>query len=80
MTKRGAVPTVETALAMDRQAFAVKLLDTFVRYPLPDRTVRAVPYNYCAVPRLLSSLLPQSRSAQAVAEAVRRALALACGD
>ena len=29
------------------------LMDTFVAYPLPPSDVRVVPYNHCALPRLL---------------------------
>eukprot|EP00966_Prymnesium_polylepis_P304073 7024961-Prymnesium_polylepis.1 len=54
---------------MDRKALAIKIMDTFIRYPLPDRSVRLVPYNYCALPRLLPSW---------VAPAATRLLSVLC--
>ena len=55
MARRGAVPSAEAALALDRRALAIKILDTFVRYPLPPLEVAVVPFNYCALPRVLPS-------------------------
>lgn len=53
LVARGKVRSVEDALAMPRRAFAMKLLDTLVRYPMPPREAALLPYNYCALPRLL---------------------------
>lgn len=53
LVKRGVVASVDSAMAMDRKQLAVKIMDTFIKYPLPDRTVRLNPYNYCALPRLI---------------------------
>ena len=55
LVRRGAVASVEAALRMPRRAFALKLLDTLAAYPLPPAPL--IPYNYCALPRLLRGRL-----------------------
>ena len=67
MARRGAAPSVEAALALDRRALAVKILDTFVRYPLPPLNAALVPFNYCALPRVLPTT-----AAEAAAWMLRR--------
>ena len=64
LARRGAAPSAAAALAMPRRAFALLMLDTFAAYPLPPRPL--VPYNYCALPRLLRGrLAPLGRYAAA---------------
>ena len=53
MVKRGKVASVEAAMALDRRALAVKMMDTFIQYPLPSSEAAVVPFNYCALPRIL---------------------------
>ena len=45
------VGSVDEALRMNRRKLAMLLMDTYIRYPLTPE--RLVPYNYCALPRLL---------------------------
>ena len=35
LAARGAVPSVEAALSMDRLKLALKIMDTFIKYPFP---------------------------------------------
>ena len=49
LVRRGLVSTVAAAMAMDRIALALLIIDTFIPYPLPERWL---PYNYCALGRL----------------------------
>ena len=58
-----ATASVEAALRLERKRLAMLLMDTFIKYPLPEALV---PYNYCALPRLLP------RWAQRVAGALLR--------
>ena len=39
-----------------RLELAIKILDEYIRYPLPSRAVAAIPWNYCAAARLVRSL------------------------
>ena len=58
MIKNG--KTTEEALKkMTRLDLALKLLDTYVKYPLPSKNTAIFPYNYCAIPRLLSGTSAQ---------------------
>jgi len=41
----------EQASTIDRLDLAVMLLDTYIKYPLPDLQHAMVPLNYCALPR-----------------------------
>ncbi|CAK9088781.1 unnamed protein product [Durusdinium trenchii] len=41
----------DQAASMDRLDLAVMLLDTYIKYPLPDLQHAKVPLNYCALPR-----------------------------
>lgn len=41
----------EQAKSIDRLDLAVMLLDTYIKYPLPDLQHAMVPLNYCALPR-----------------------------
>ena len=50
LVELGKVRTVEEAMRMDRLKLSLLLIDTYVHYPLPDKTI---PYNHCALPRLL---------------------------
>jgi hypothetical protein len=53
LVRRGALTSVDAGMRMDRRALSIKIIDTFIKYPLPARDVRVVPYNYCALPGLL---------------------------
>lgn len=55
MVARGALRSIEEGMAMDRKRLALRMIDTFIKYPLPSRDVRLMPYNYCALPRTLPS-------------------------
>ena len=58
MVKRGLVATVEGALGMDRLKFALLILQTYTKYPMPAVDVALLPYNYCALGRLASWTQP----------------------
>lgn len=54
MARRGTVASAEEAMQWDRRALAMKIMDTFIAYPLPPtEAAPLIPYNYCALPRLL---------------------------
>jgi len=53
LRRRGRLSAAEAA-ADDRLLLALRILDTYVRYPLPPRAL--VPYNYCLLPQLLPRL------------------------
>jgi hypothetical protein len=48
--RRGAARSLDALRALPRLDLAFKLLDAFVRYPLP--AAPALPFNYCALPKL----------------------------
>ena len=50
LVERGKVSSVEAAMNMPRRDLAILLMDTYIRYPLPHKPI---PYNHCALPRLL---------------------------
>jgi hypothetical protein len=52
MIKRGT--SAEALKTMSRLDLAVELLDTYVKYPLPSWETAIIPYNYCALPKLMS--------------------------
>lgn len=58
MVQRGKISSVQEAMKLDRRALAIKIIDTFIKYPLPpvDRAP-LMPYNYCALARLLQGSL-----------------------
>jgi hypothetical protein len=49
--RRRAAPSLEALQGLPRLDLGLKLLDVFVRYPKPPRAW--LPFNYCALPRLL---------------------------
>ena len=53
LRRRGRLSAAEAA-ADDRLLLALRILDTYVRYPLPPRAL--VPYDYCLLPQLLPRL------------------------
>ena len=54
MAQRGKVASAEEAMKLDRRALAMKIMDTFIQYPLPtSEAAPLIPYNYCALPRVL---------------------------
>ncbi len=57
MVGRGVV-TAEGAAALGRLDLAMLIMDTYVRYPLPPLELALVPFNYCAIPRLLKWTKP----------------------
>jgi hypothetical protein len=64
MARRGKVTSAEEALKLDRRALAMKILDTFIKYPLPPLDkAPLIPYNYCALPRLLQGTLKAAATA-----------------
>jgi len=56
MVKKGVVKSVKLALDMPRLDFAMLILQTYVKYPLPVDAL--IPYNYCALGRLMPALKP----------------------
>lgn len=58
LARRGEVASEEAAMAMDRLELGLLIINTFVRYPLPDRWQ---PFNYCALSRLWPSTAPLLR-------------------
>eukprot|EP01061_Rhynchopus_euleeides_P046838 TRINITY_DN9085_c0_g1_i1.p1 TRINITY_DN9085_c0_g1~~TRINITY_DN9085_c0_g1_i1.p1 ORF type:complete len:469 (+),score=214.35 TRINITY_DN9085_c0_g1_i1:63-1469(+) len=50
---------------LSRLDLALRILDTYVRYPLPPGVI--IPYNYCLLPRLVPSTLPWSLAVLQVA-------------
>jgi len=50
LAKRRIINQAEDALTMPRLELAIKLLDTYVSYPIS--TSVWVPVNYCMIPRL----------------------------
>ena len=65
----GEARSVEAALAMPRKDFAFAIIDAFVAYPWPSTLV---PWNYCALPRLVGA--KAGAAAAAVVGAVLRPL------
>ena len=55
LVRRGIVGSVEDAMAMDRLKLSIKILDTYIAYPMADNII---PWNYCAVARLQPWLAP----------------------
>jgi len=53
LVERKKVKSVEEAMAMDRLALATLILRTYITYPRPPTAL--IPYNYCALPKLLES-------------------------
>jgi len=52
LVSRGQLPVGSTVSNTDRLALALKIIDTFIKYPLPDVETALVPWNYCALGRL----------------------------
>ena len=50
MVKKGLVSSEEKALEMPRLDFAMLIMQTYVKYPLPVEQM--MPYNYCALGRI----------------------------
>lgn len=46
---RGALKESEKA-SINRLDLAFKIIETYIRYPLPPLSVARIPYNYCAIP------------------------------
>ena len=69
LVRRGKARSVEAALAMPRKDFAFAIIDAFVAYPWPSALV---PWNYCALPRLVGA--KAGAAAAAVVGAVLRPL------
>ena len=49
---RGVV-TAEKVELMSKLDLAFMIVDTYIKYPLPPVENAIIPYNYCALPRLL---------------------------
>ena len=58
LVRLGAVSSVHSALAMDRLQLAMLIMDNFIQYPLPARSSRWFPYNYCALSHLWPPIEP----------------------
>lgn len=56
LLRRGLVSSINATLTMPRLELAVLLLDTYIKYPLS--TAASVPYNYCALGKLVPWLAP----------------------
>lgn len=64
LVRRGKAESVEAALALDRRTFAFQLMDAFIAYPLPSvEAAPWMPYNFCAVVRLLPGWAQPSANA-----------------
>ena len=54
LVSRGKVISVERALQeMPRFELALLIMDTYIKYPYPTKSDVIVPWNYCALPRLM---------------------------
>ena len=54
LVSRGKVTSVERALQeMPRFELALLIMDTYIKYPYPTKSDVVVPWNYCALPRLM---------------------------
>ena len=52
LVSRGELPKGATIDNTDRLALALKIIDTFIKYPLPAVKTALVPWNHCALGRL----------------------------
>ena len=59
---RGAMPAGSTKDTLPRLDLAFKLMDTYIRYPLPPTEMAILPYNLCAAPLVLPWLAPLFKS------------------
>jgi len=59
MAAKGVVSDAEGAMKMDRLDFAMLIVKTYIKYPLPVDPL--IPYNYCALDRILPALSPLLR-------------------
>eukprot|EP01006_Ploeotia_vitrea_P008991 TRINITY_DN21244_c0_g1_i1.p1 TRINITY_DN21244_c0_g1~~TRINITY_DN21244_c0_g1_i1.p1 ORF type:complete len:432 (+),score=33.61 TRINITY_DN21244_c0_g1_i1:30-1325(+) len=57
MVKKGALKSEKQGWDMKRLDLAVKLLDTYIKYPLPPSSI-VIPFNYCAAAKLCPALAP----------------------
>lgn len=52
LIRRGQM-TAQEAQSLSRLDLALRLIDGYIRYPLPAASTALIPYNYCALPRLM---------------------------
>lgn len=51
LIKKGQIPKGSSLASLDRLNLALKIIDTYIKYPLPAGPL--VPWNYCALPRIM---------------------------
>ena len=56
MAAKDVVSNADAAMKMDRFEFAMLIMKTYIKYPLPVDPL--IPYNYCALDRMLPALSP----------------------
>jgi hypothetical protein len=56
MAAKNVVSDAESAMKMDRFKFAMLIMKTYIKYPLPVDPW--IPYNYCALDRMMPSVKP----------------------